>query len=115
MNKKDIQIIAETYIKEYNASLPTGELGALAQRGVEEYEDTSNTKEREELNNVDSNRIKSTNIFDIFVKLKKNDISKKLGFIDMVDFHAAADGMVATFKHKDGNDYEIYIKPIRNI
>lgn len=42
-----IKAIKIGFIKEAGEYLPTGELGVLAQRGVEEYEDTTNQKEYE--------------------------------------------------------------------
>ena len=103
MNKKDIQLLSEAYVEEKEA-LPDGEIGALAQTGVEELEEPYIQEDEFP---------RSTNIFSIISRLEKGDVAKKLGFVKMVDFRGASDGMVAIFEHKDGNHYEIKIRPVR--
>lgn len=102
MNRKDIELLTEAYVKEGGENIPEGELGALAQIGIEELGEPPAPPAPK--------RLIATNIFDIISAMNISSVSERLGFLEMVDFHALADGMVATFAHKDGNTYKVTIK-----
>jgi len=89
-------------VTEAGEYTPSGELGALTQGGVEELEPEPKLE-----------RPMTTSIFEIFRKLKSGSVANKLGFHEMIDFYAKADGMVAVFEHEDGNLYEVTIKARR--
>lgn len=88
---------SNTVIKEAGEPLPTGELGSLAQRGVEELEPETKIKERP----------LTTHILDIMRAIKNIK-----GFTSLEKLHSIADGMVAVFEHEDGNAYKVYVKQI---
>jgi len=99
MNKKDIQLLSEAYLNE-KPDLPSGEIGALAQTGVEELEDPSPEVRERPLR---------SNIFSIVNKMNKGDIKRNLGFEELITLHYTGNGMVAVFEHEDGNAYKFEI------
>lgn len=112
MSKKiqaiNIGFMTESWnIKEDSGHLPTGEIGSLAQRGVEELEDPSHTQDLADINN---DELRPTNVIKIITDLIQSDTFSELGFTKVKDFHSTVDGAVALFNHKDGNTYKLFIR-----
>ena len=106
MKKKDIELLAEAaaiIVSEGGEALPSGDIGALAQTGVEELGEPEPEITEPPL---------EKHTYDIINKMVKGEVAKKLGFKQILQLNYTANGIVAVMEHEDGNAYKVYITTV---